>query len=156
MGRFEALNIKNEFPGWMIILCESQKLPGNRLQNDGFQLTLFKCVFLGAFHHFRSKTSQIRFGFFFRPWDFLDNMCLSQSCLWDYTIPIIPLCRLSLEKNCARRTDYTNETILYGLFAQLIYHKGKSFCSRLFWMEFIVNKKKGSSTPVTTQTCERN
>lgn len=95
------------------------------------------------------------FWVFFRPWDFLDNMCLSQSCLRDYIIPIIPQCRLSLEKNSERLTDYTNETNLYGLLTQIIYSVGKSFCSHLFWMEFIISRKKGSSTSATTQMCER-
>lgn len=140
---------------FMRVITESQKLPGNRLQNDGFQLTLCKCVFLAAFHHFRAKHLKFVLGFFFRPWDFLDNMCLSQSCLRDYIIPIIPQCCLSRGKNCERRTDYTNETNLYGLLTQIIYGVGKSFCSHLFWMEFILSKKKGSSIPATTHTCER-
>lgn len=103
---------------------------------------------------FQKQNISNSFWVFFHRWDFLDNMCLSQSCLRDYIIPIIPLCRLSLQKNCERRTDYMNETNLYGLLARIIYVVGKSFCSHLFWMEFIVSEKKGSSTPATTQTCE--
>lgn len=150
----------------MIVLCGSSLSPkncretglclvGRQLRNHKFHLTLCKCCFPGAFNHFRSKTSQIHFGFFFCPWDFLENMCLSQICLRDYIIPIIPLCHLSTEKNCKRRTDYTNEANLDGLLTQIIYDVGKSFCSHLFWME-MSKKKRILNTNADVNVCEAN
>lgn len=140
----------------MITLCESSPSPKN-CGETGFGMTDSNSHYANVFSSgpsIISKAKHLKFvlGFFFLPWDFLDNMCLSQSCLRDYIIPIIPQCRLGLEKNGERRTDYTNETNLYGLLTQIIYGVGKSFCSHLFWMEFIMSKKKGSSTPATTQT----
>lgn len=143
----------------MILLCESLPSPKN-CRETGFRMTDSNSHYANVFSSRHSIISEQNISnsfwvFFFRPWDFLDNMCLSQSCLRDYIIPIIPQCRLSRGKNCERRTDYTNETNLYGLLTQIIYGVGKSFCSHLFWMEFILSKKKGSSIPATTQTCER-
>lgn len=143
----------------MILLCESSPSPKN-CRETGFGMMDSNSHYANVFssgHSIISEAKHLKFILFcfFRPWDFLDNMCLSQSCLRDYIIPIIPQCRLSLEKNYERRTDYTSETNLDGLLTQIIDSVGKSFCSRLFWMEFIMSKKKGSSTPATTQTCER-
>lgn len=85
------------------------RLARRRLRNEIFQLVKQMCFPLGSSSFQRQRVWHLLWVFFsfFRCWDVLASICLSQSCLQGCFLPsIIPLCCSSPENNCDKSYEW--------------------------------------------------